>query len=161
MPVDMMRLLPSQGTVRSPGTNVAGVDIVGISVGLGDTVESDVVGFEVTGLWLGDTVASDVVGLEVTGLWLGDTVGSDAVGFGVAGESLGDLVLSKTQNALALSQLPGLHFFTSEHRIPSFLPPTHNAHCSVPSVVHCFAELFEQKPTTASFRFSSFVELGV
>ena len=34
MPVDKMRLLPSQGTVRSPGKNVAGVGIVGIAVGL-------------------------------------------------------------------------------------------------------------------------------
>ena len=50
MPVDKMRLLPSQGTVRSPGKNVTGVGIVGISVGLGNTVESDVVGFEVPGL---------------------------------------------------------------------------------------------------------------
>ena len=69
-------------------------------------------GPEVSGLWLGDTVGSDVVGLEVTGLrlgdldgpevsglWLGDTVGSDVVGstsevgYGVTGDAdWGELV---------------------------------------------------------------------
>jgi len=51
---------------------------------LGDTVRSDVVGFEVTGLLLGVSV-----GLEISGLLLGDNVGSDVVGFEVTGLLLG------------------------------------------------------------------------
>ena len=60
-----------------------GLDVTGLSPC--DTVGSDVVGFEATGLRLGD-----LDGLEVSGLWLGDTVGSDVVGLEVTGLLLGD-----------------------------------------------------------------------
>ena len=88
MPVDKMRFLPSQGVVRSPGKNVAGV------CGLGVTVGKSVGLVEIEG-------AFDAVG---------ECVGLTVVGDCVTGEPLGDFVKSKLQTAL--SHVPGLQLFT-------------------------------------------------